>query len=432
MRPLIIGALLCAACTQGGSSVRITVYQQGAPMGGARAWFGDPVTGEVIASGTTDHSGAFSARVPAGASASAAVQLGDNPPSWSVYTVLDTRPDDQLKLGDSQLGTPTTPLGSVIVTLPGPFSGAVNYRASLGCAKADETDPSGPLEVTAFANCLTSDGTLALLAQAFDPTGLALAYATVLGIEPPTSGNSASVTVGAWQTDFAPFQLTLDSVPAEIGTAQADLQVVYGGEAFEAGQQTTVGPAVGQPLPQSLPFPSSLATRLVWKQSLSYGTTPPDGVQVLLRSTAASPPPSGDTIDLSTDALPRISMLSGAIGMNGSPELSWQAAGDLSIADGMIAICSWINPNDSHLHWMLIGPAASSTTLSFPQLPDALKLEKGVLAVPVTPALYAVEADDIAGYDDFRSGSALGVVLGGTTPLSDVRVRASADGMTRF
>jgi hypothetical protein len=427
-------ACLLAACnsTPSGPTVRITFFQDGAPKSGAPVWFGDPQTGRVIADGTTDDSGTFSAHVPLGASVSAASRDSGDPPLFSVYSISSTQPGDDLRLGDQQVFVSATHLGSVNVTLPGPQAGATFYDANIGCQGNNSLDAALPIVVPVFSDCLAADGKLVVVARALDAAMQPLGYALTSGVAPPAAGGDVSVTLGPWRTDFTQFAMTLAGVPADAGSVQSQVVLIANGARFDQGLMTATMPAAGGPLTQSFTFPPGLATRLVWKQLVGYGSGGAiDGFQALVASSGAAPLPVADTLDLAA-ALPRISSPTGAIAANGSPALSWQAAGDLTSADGLIAFATWINPNNSHVRWLLLAPPSAETTLAFPELPDALKTARGVLAVPVSPAIYAVEADHIASYDDFRRGPGPTAVIGESVPTSDLRVRISSAGMVRF
>jgi len=434
VRPLALALVFAAACNSApsGPPVRITFFQDGAPKSGAAVWFGEPQTGQVITDGTTDGAGVFSAHVPPGASVSAAASDGADPPTWSVYSILATQPGDDLQLGDTQVFVSTTHLGDLNVTLSCPVAGGPVYDATVGCQGNNTLDPALPIDVPIFSDCLAADGKLVAVARALGSNMQPLGFALATGIAPPANGAAVDVTLGAWRTDFAKFSTTLTSVPAGLHSVSSQLVVLSNGARFDQGMQTAMAPPPGAPLTQSFKFAGGLATRLEWKQIIQYDTAgAPDSVQALVTVTSVTPLPTSDTFDVARDALPRISSPMGAIAAGGSPALSWQS-GDLTPADGLLAFATWINPNNSRVRWMTLAPAGAVTMLAFPQLANALKSARGVLAMPVTPAVYAVETDSTHGYDAFRRGPGPTAVIGETVPTMDLRVRVSSAGMVRF
>ncbi|HET9621441.1 MAG TPA: hypothetical protein VFP84_08755 [Kofleriaceae bacterium] len=166
--------LCCAACGKVGSSsgqlpdaaaggagdeqtrgtVHVTVLDPagtGNPASNADVVFVDP--GGAVHRVKTDLAGKASAEVAIGASLTTVVMTaGGNGPQYQLYTVLDTRPDDDITLG--MKSADTTTLGTFSISFPA-LANAAFYSVS---------SPCGSLSVQATAGAAPSAG-LPMLAE---------------------------------------------------------------------------------------------------------------------------------------------------------------------------------------------------------------------------------------------------------------------------
>jgi hypothetical protein len=237
------------------------------------------------------------------------------------------------------------------------------------------------------------------------------------------------VTLDPWRSDFATVVLSMANLPVPASAARTELSVLHDGVRFEQAGLTSAPPGAQVSHAFSYP-PVQAATRLVWRQAVSFGTSTRDGSQLLVRSPTASP--AAATFDYASEALPRVSALRGSIAPGGSPQLSWQGAqGEPwpASVDGLGAHAEWINPSSAKIRWNLLGPIEQATTQSFPRIPEPIMGVRGVRATEVEPAIYVVDADHMSGYDDFRrAGQEL---FESTLPAADLRARISLAGTLR-
>jgi hypothetical protein len=399
--------------------IRLTVYDLGTPVADARVWFIDPA-GELVAQGRTDDDGVYGGPAPAGATVSAAFALPDaDAESWQMYTIANAEVGDDLWVGDRRPND-LAEVGVVAVRLPGPVEEGWNYEVSIGCQQALTMDPDMPVALVVPAGCLTPGGQIVVRARAFVfGESRAVAFVPAQTYAAPSGGDPVAIDLPAWQTETASFTLGLSGIPADATAAHSQLSVFHDGVPFETFTIDTTEIAGGA-VEDVFEYLPGVATRLLWSPSVRR----PDGVQMVVRSSAV-PPPEGDTADFSGDVLPLLTEVAGGIAADGSPQLSWQGA---VVADGTAAATEWTTPEGTVARWTLMAPADGAATLDFPVLPDALANVRGAPGTAVLSSLFLMESDDIDGYRDFRSGAGQDLI-DPPPPAGEFRARVTVHGL---
>ncbi len=419
-RALVLAILSGCGSEPAAPDIWVTVYDLGQPVAGATVWFDDPDTGETTARGVTDADGSFAGPAPRGATVSAAFAVdGADVDTWQLYSVVGAQVGDDLWVGDRR-SYQATELGTVAVQLPGPVTDAWTYEVSIGCKLTTVMDPAPPVALAVDDSCVGAGGALVVRARAFafDDTTTPLAVIPGQMVVPPAGDEVVPVALPAWQTGVESFELTLSSLPAGAIAARSEVSVFHDGLLFDSATvDTTEG--LTDTLVHGFEYGPGPATRLMWRSAVRL----PDGLQLVLRTSAIPPPPT-DGIDFAVDALPPVTGVTGAIAGTGSPSLSWQGG---AVADGMIAIVGW-DDADARVRWTAFAPADGSSALGFPRIPDSLASLRGPADAPVEPTVFVMDADQIDGYLEFRLGSGQ-ELLDPPPPSGELRARVSASGL---
>jgi hypothetical protein len=403
-----VAAVLVAACADPDPNrIRVTVYHAGEPAAGATVWFSDPATGALLAEGKTSAKGRFSASAPGGASVTAAVEDPDpDSPAWTLHSILGAQPGDDLWVGDRRSRSPSG-LGTLGVRLPGAWSGAAIYRASIGCTTGEVSDPQALVALPLTSACVNASGNAVARASALDGSLAGpLAFTPAIEVPAPAAGETVTVELEPWRTDGGELALGLANVDPAPDVAHLEVRVFYAGMRFDVWEGE-VDPSGGAPT--VVRYQPDVALQVSWRGSVVHGSLEEDlQVQSIARS-ARPPLPSAAAVDFA-EALPRVSSVDGAIGERGSPDVSWITAEDPAGADGVIVRAKWTNLNRTRVRWTTVAPVTAATSVGFPAVPDSLASMRGVPAFPVEATATLLDLEGATGYEEVRIGGALEVL----------------------
>lgn len=410
MRLTTLSALSCSvllACSGSDRGPRtgaaaITVRGWAGPAAGVSIVFHRP-DGSAQELAVTDAAGKASAVITEGALVTVARFQPGTSNRYVLTTIAGVEPGDNLVLAEP-VGSPLTGFGAV--SFPGPVDGASSYRVDASCtaAFADEGYVSPLAMPVVSPACGASFDTVAI---ARAPGGALLAYATALGV--PITGEapsqSATVTLGPWQTEFGALDLDVTSVPAGGTFVYATLSPRRNGRTFfqsgsgDAADVETLGSAS-----LALWYPPALATSARLFATVEYGPYPHDGTGWVVEADAPLAPRS---LDLATILPPRLSGAALVAGEGGALVASWQQAAPDPSLDAIVVSTSWTGDDGEHL-WTAV--AAPATSFVFPALPPELSAFAPSAVAP--PAGFGVTAYDVAGTDGYAAFKAtrLGVL----------------------
>ena len=349
-------------------TVKVIVSLYNVPIATATVIFSD-TSGHMISTQQTGVDGVAMATVPVGSTVTC--ELTQSVPggvSHLLESIYDVQAGDVLGCGmPGTMASAGTGDGSVTVTFPGAFTGANNYSINLGGCQGGNTSAT-TATATLLSSCVSSTAnTYDVLAIANGTGGAMLAYSTDLGLAPPGAGNTASVTVPSWRTDFLTHHIAISNAPAN-ATVASNFSLFHDSAYWNIDSVTlTTNASGGANL--AFPFPASLGTTANYQVTVSYptsaGATANQGYDVNEPLSALV----DESLDLST--LPQLLTRDAYVPVGQTtPMLSWAAAGSLAGTTGGAFQLQWSTTGASWTWYGAVPPTA--TSIQLPQLPDTL------------------------------------------------------------
>jgi hypothetical protein len=401
--------------------VTMHVTLGGAPEPGVLVVFQD-AQGSVLASGTTDASGAFASVVPEGSQVT--VILRDGLRTY-LETVTALTPGDSLTAIDP--GAAPTSTVSVDSLPPAP-AGATEidlFASVCGIRLLDPASPGAPSLGFSdrYATC-ASGGRTSLLGIAYGDAGAGeVAYTYLDGIDLSSGGQDGGIPVAITQPWSAAQRVTVTAPD----TSPLSGDIVY--EESSSGVIWASGGLFGQGWPDDdvdagqyevpanahVGYPDSVQIEGALLQN------PPSSAELAIQASAMRvPPPTGGerfAVDFS-NPLPEITSASITLGDAGAGAsqgtIAWTPAAPLTGADAVVAWVTDFGLQDGEqTTWMIVGPS-TATSFAIPALPaGTTALDWSELNTNLSPIVYALDVSSFAGYGDFkRAYSTMRPVLG--------------------
>jgi hypothetical protein len=409
--------------------VRITVYEDGAPLAQVDVVFHNP-DGTVHESKLTNSQGQAESVLEPGGLVTVAQAFGAG--DYQLTTIAGVKPGDDLVFGD-QTAYDSTQLGSVSVTFPssGLPAGADYAQVYDGCDSTYDQVSAGVLNPTAvriFEDCIRVGNEVHVVAVVYDVMGQPLAFTHETNVALSGSPLSASVQLPAWRTDWGAITLTANNMPANVWRVSSELDLSARGTSYWPSDQPPdiLAPPAGQPLTYDFRFAKGFADQIGYGLTLFRGTEDvPEGQQLWARYIDS--PSTTETIDLATKLMPAVTVTS-VTTVGGREGIGWSSTAPLTGADAIYSIAFWnVDPN-SHQWWMLI-PGDTDQFQPFPELPPTLADFRPPAGTPPAgpPAVIVFDMSNVADYDEFRNGLGLHLFDSGIPP-GNFELRASLGG----
>ena len=335
---------------------------------------------------------------------------GSGGSSTRLYTIMGVQPGDSLVLGRTE--DPWDIVGAVDVTLPGPVAGAAAYGVDIGCDQSFDADPAKVHSLELYPQCFRGATTFDVIAYAVDGNDNLLQFAAVKNVS-VINNSLVKVAIPAWTSGTVTTAMNLGNAPATAGWADVKFDAVAGGVSFYADSDGD-GFDNGSPASLSFDLPSGWADGIEYLLCVYHqaqgGTPAPDSISYIFHRQSGVPAQLDH--DLSTLLLPVIS--SAQLDAAAAPRatMAFTPDGDLSAADGGLAVISWEDAQRNLYEWWIMFPPGQ-TDIMTPELPDFLADHRPSPSSQFRPIKVAVvDGDFIDGYDDMRNAYGFNFVLG--------------------
>jgi hypothetical protein len=285
--------------------------------------------------------------------------------------------------------------GTVAVTLPAAPPNAVAFQVFLGTDFGGGTSVVAPFAIAASALDVGVDGTITVIGLARDASYNIIAASVATSVTPPATGDTMSVTTGAWSTAIDEFHLgvTNGNLGALVNTTEG--QIINGVE-YDLPSLTGNNAYI-----RWWPVPT-LGGYVAYSAQIPFGT----GGAKRFQARRLPPDATSDAVDIDAQ-LPGLTGTTASSTDVARPTLAWSAAGSTASADGVLLNTRW--NGSRYAQWAFLMPA-TQTSVRFPALPASL-----AMWVPDAPVAqpYAVLVDTTydAGFAEFRADG-FGLVSG--------------------
>ncbi len=364
----------------------------------------------------TDATGTASPMVMSGDTLTAAFSFQSKGSERRIMTWVGVEPGDVLHMGDPRRVGAV--IGTMTVSPPDSFAGAVRYQATSGCFDATSQVEPVPLAYDLHAGCHRDAAKIPVWLQAFDGNNQSIAYATQA--QTPLESMAASATFATWRTDAQPFSSTISHLPASApGVARHLALLAPGGELFEIG----LASPPGTPGSATARVPLELAPTWIYADQLIDSGS----VSRWRVVGGTTPVPASVSLDYATGLLATVSPPQYDASDVARFFCSWTYGGDGSIHTSAVLVSHHL-AQDGFTTWTLLLPAGS-TSIRLPQLPDSMAAFRPT-ALPSDTRIVVIDSNN-ADYRQIRrviSGAATdGEQLWpvATSPLGSGNVRLS-------